>query len=194
MSDQSLTQAWQPFFTTLAGACAVLAGLVFIAVSLHPQITLANTLMRQRALVAASGFLLGLTWSLIMLVPAGTAPLGSVLLFAAGVVGGTTLICQQIRARKLGVSRVRTALGNPLLLVPVVAGVMGLQQPASSLPFVLIAVATTSGLFVLFSQSWSLVLHSIPASDGRERSESRGEAEPVRPRLGQAPRTSSPAG
>src|SRR5690348_10365253 len=30
-------QAWQPFFITLASVCATLAGLLFVAVSLHPD-------------------------------------------------------------------------------------------------------------------------------------------------------------
>ena len=38
MQDFSQTiAAWQPFFITLAGICATLAGLLFVAVSLHPD-------------------------------------------------------------------------------------------------------------------------------------------------------------
>ena len=171
MSDQSLAQAWQPFFIALAGASATLAGLVFIAMSLHPQVTLAHPLMRARTLVAASGCLLAITWSLIMLVPARMAPTGSLLLLAAGIGGGTCLVYQQVRVRTLGLNRMRVALGDPILLTPLIAGVTGLLRPASPLPFVLVAVATGFGLVVLFSQAWALVLYGVRDSDGPYRLE-----------------------
>lgn len=176
MSDQSLAQAWQPFFMALAGASATLAGLVFIAMSLHPQATLAHPLMRVRALIAASGFLLMLVWSLILLVPARTAPLASLLLLAVGIGGAISLVYQEIKVRKLGLNRARVVVGDAVLLAPVLAGVTGLLLPASPLPFVVVAVATSVALFVLFSQSWTLVLHSILDSDGPQRSKAhRGQ-------------------
>src|SRR5690242_13339843 len=135
MSDQSIAQAWQPFFMTLAGASATLAGLVFIAVSLHPQVTLAHPLMRVRALVAALGFLLAVAWSLIMLAPARTAPLASLLLLTVGIMGAISLVYQEFKARKLGLSRVRVVVGDTVLLAPFVAGVTGLLLPTSPLPF-----------------------------------------------------------
>lgn len=173
MADQDLVQAYQPFFMTLAGASATLAGLVFIAVSLHPHVTLAHPLMRVRALVAACGFMLGLAWALIMLLPARTAPTGSLLLLAAGTGGGAFHVYQQIKVRTLGLNIARVVIGDLILSAPIMAGVMGLLQPYSPLPFTLIAIATSVGFFVLFSQSWTLVLHSVLNSDGAYRAGNR---------------------
>lgn len=170
MSDQSIAQAWQPFFMTLAGASATLAGLVFIAVSLHPQATLAHPLMRVRALVAALGFLLAVAWSLILLVPARTAPLASLLLLIVGILGAISLVYQEIKARQLGLNRVRVVVGDAALLAPVVAGVTGLLLPTSPLPFMVVAVAASVALFVLFSQSWTLMIHGILDPDDPHRS------------------------
>lgn len=46
MKDQEILQSWQPFFMTFGGAMAALAGLVFVAMSLHPQPILGHPLMR----------------------------------------------------------------------------------------------------------------------------------------------------
>jgi hypothetical protein len=48
MTDQVVVQEWQPFFMTLAGASAALAGLVFVAMSLHPWPILNHPIMRAR--------------------------------------------------------------------------------------------------------------------------------------------------
>ncbi len=182
MSDQSLAQAWQPFFMALAGASATLAGLVFVAVSLHPQATLAHPLMRVRALVAALGFLLAVAWSLIMLAPARTAPLASLLLLTVGIVGAISLVYQEIKARKLGLNRARVVVGDAVLLAPIVAGVTGLLLPTSPLPFMVVAVAASVALFVLFSQSWTLMLHGILDSDSQLRSKAHGGRPVIPPR------------
>jgi hypothetical protein len=96
--------------------------------------------------------------------------MGSLLLLAVGSGGGAFLIYQQIKVRTLGLNMTRVALGDPLLLAPIIAGVTGLLQPRSPFPFMLIAIATSAGFFVLFSQSWALVLHSVLDSGGPYRS------------------------
>ncbi len=173
MTDQVLVQEWQPFFMTLAGAAAALAGLVFVAMSLHPQPILTHPLMRARAFAAAFGFLIGVAWAFIMLLPARTAPLGSFLLIAVGVGGITFVVYQQMRIRKTGMNVARAILSDILVPTPVAAGIMGLLQPDSEFPFMLLAIAAGVGLFVLFSQSWSLVLHSIGNVDDSQRQTSR---------------------
>ncbi len=184
MANQDLAQAWQPFFMTLAGASAALAGLVFIAISLHPQVTLAHPLMRARALVAGSGFLLGLACALIMLLPVRTAPMGSLLLLGVGIGGGAFLVYQQIKVRTLGLNIARVVIGDCALLSPVVAGVTGLLRPESPFPFVLLATATSVGFFVLFAQSWTLVLHGVHDSGVPRRSELRKGSPVMPPRAG----------
>jgi hypothetical protein len=161
VTDQIVVQEWQPFFLALAGASAALAGLVFVAMSLHPQTILVNPLTRARAFVAAFGYLLGVALALIMLLPARTAPVGSFLLIGLGVGGSVFVISREFRNRHAGLSVPRVVIGDILLLTPIAAGFVGLLQPDSEVPFLLLAIAGGVGLFVLFSQSWTLVLHGV---------------------------------
>ena len=161
VTDQIVVQEWQPFFLALAGASAALAGLVFVAMSLHPQTILVNPLTRARAFVAAFGYLLGVALALIMLLPARTAPVGSFLLIGLGVGGSVFVISRELRNRHAGLSVPRVVIGDILLLTPIAAGFVGLLQPDSEVPFLLLAIAGGVGLFVLFSQSWTLVLHGV---------------------------------
>jgi hypothetical protein len=169
MTDQVVVQAWQPFFMTLAGASAALAGLVFVAMSLHPRPILSHPIMRARAFAAAFGFLLGVAWALIMLMPARTAPVGSCLLIAVG--GGESLIIgyRQVRLRTTGMNVALVVLGDLLMPAPLLAGIVGLLQPHSAFPFLLLAIAAGVGLFLLFFQSWTLVLHSVLGADAAQR-------------------------
>jgi modulator of FtsH protease len=161
MADQVILQEWQSYFVAFAGASAALAGLVFVAMSLHPGPILVNALTRGRAFVAAFGFLIGVAWALIMLLPARTAPVGAVLLIALGVVESAFIIYLQFQVRRTNISVARLLVSDILLLTPVLAGTIGLLQPYSEVPFVLLAIAGGIGLFVLFSQSWTLVLHDV---------------------------------
>jgi modulator of FtsH protease len=169
MSDPIVVQEWQPFFMTLAGASAALAGLVFVAMSLHPRPILSHPIMRARALGTAFGFLLGVAWALILLIPARTAPVGSWLLIAVG--GGESLFLgwRQIQLRTAGMNVVLVVLGDLLLPAPLLAGLVGLLQPYSTFPYILLAIAAGVALFVLFFQSWTLVLHSVLSADEAPR-------------------------
>jgi modulator of FtsH protease len=169
MSDPVVVQEWQPFFMTLAGASAALAGLVFVAMSLHPRPILSHPIMRARALGTAFGFLLGVAWALILLMPARTAPVGSWLLVAVG--GGESLFIgvRQIQLRTAGVCVALVVLGDLLLPAPLLAGIVGLLQPHSAFPYILLAIAAGMALFLLFFQSWTLVLHSVLSADEAQR-------------------------
>jgi hypothetical protein len=170
VSDQVAVQEWQPFFIAFAGASAALAGLVFVAMSLHPGPILVNPLTRARAFVAAFGYLVGVALALIMLLPARTAPAGGILLITVGVGASLFVIYRELRIRTAGLSVARLVIGDILLLTPIAAGCVGLLQPRSELPFLLLAIAVGMGLFLLFSQSWTLVLHGvIYKADGQRR-------------------------
>jgi hypothetical protein len=176
MGQQTIVQDWQPFFTTLAGASAALAGLVFVAMSLHPNEILRDALIRSRAFSAASGFLLAVVWAFAMLLPARIAPVGSYALVALGIGGFAFQIGLQLRVRKAGLRVVRALLGDVLILAPVPAGFLGFLSPDSQYPFEIIAAAATLGILILFAQSWELVVLSV--THPRER---RGQEPPPVP-------------
>jgi hypothetical protein len=177
-----LVQEWQPFFMTLAGASAALAGLVFVAMSLHPWPILSNPLTRARAFAAAFGFLLGVAWALIMLLPARTAPAGSLLLIALGIGESVFIGYRQMQVRKAGMSVARAVVADFLVPAPLLAGIVGLLQPHSEFPFLLVAIMAGVGLFLLFAQSWTLVLHSITSADAAQRQEPQSGISPQGPK------------
>jgi modulator of FtsH protease len=178
MADQVVVQEWQPFFTTLASASAALAGLVFVAMSLHPRPILNHPIMRARAFAAAFGFLLGVAWGLIMLLPAGTAPAGSILLMAVGAAESLFIGYRQMRIRTAGMNVALVVLGDLLMPAPLLAGIVGLLQPESVFPFLLLAITAGLGLFLLFFQSWTLVLHSVLDADEPQRPTARRRSAP----------------
>lgn len=161
MSDQIMVQQWQPFYTALAGASAALAGLVFVAMSLHPWPILSHRVMRARAFAAAFGFLLGVAWALIMLMPASIAPVASVLLIVVGAGESLFIGYRQLQIRSAGMNVALVLLADLLMPAPILAGIVGLLRPHAAFPFALLAIMAGVGLFVLFFQSWSLVVHSV---------------------------------
>lgn len=183
MADPVVVQEWQPFFTALAGASAALAGLVFVAMSLHPWMILSHPIMRARAFAAAFGFLLGVAWALIMLLPARTAPAGSYLLIAVGAGESVFIGYRQIQVRNAGMNVALVVLADLLVPVPLVAGIVSLLQPRSDTPYLLLAIVAGVGLFLLFFQSWTLVLHSV-LSAGAKEAEQAAEARHSTSRLG----------
>jgi hypothetical protein len=146
--------------------------------SLHPWPILSNPLTRARAFAAAFGFLLGVAWALIMLLPARTAPVGSILLLVVGGGESVFIVNRQIQIRKAGMNVTRAVLADLLMLAPLLAGIVGLLQPHSGFPFLLLAIAAGVGLFFLFSQSWALVLHSIINDDDAPRQEPQSSNHP----------------
>jgi hypothetical protein len=56
-----------------------------------------------------------------------------------------------------------------LIPAPLLAGLVGLLRPQSAFPFLLLAIAAGVGLFLLFFQSWTLVLHSVLDADEAQR-------------------------
>jgi hypothetical protein len=169
MTDQVVVQEWQPFFMALAGVSAALAGLVFVAMSLHPWPILSHPIMRARAFAAAFGFLLGVAWALIMLLPASTAPASSVLLITVG--GGESLVIgyRQLQVHTAGMNIALVVLADLLMPAPLLAGIVGLLQPHSTFPFLLLAITAGVGLFLLFFQSWTLVVHSVLSPEDAPR-------------------------
>ncbi|WIG58027.1 MAG: hypothetical protein OJF49_000772 [Ktedonobacterales bacterium] len=177
MADSVVVQQWQPFFTALAGASAALAGLVFVAMSLHPWPILSHPIMRARAFAAAFGFLLGVAWALIMLMPASTAPVGGWLLIAVGAGESVFIGSRQIQLRTSGMNIALVVLADLLIPAPLLAGIVGLLRPQSAFPFLLLAITAGVGLFLLFFQSWTLVLHSALSADEAQPPAPPGETQ-----------------
>jgi hypothetical protein len=72
-------KSWHNFAVALAGATAALTGLVFVAVSIHLQEVLADSVHRRRAGSAFLALLIGLGAALLLLFPAMTRQVYGVL-------------------------------------------------------------------------------------------------------------------
>jgi hypothetical protein len=62
-------------------------------------------------------------------------------------------------------SPVAVRAGLAVLSAPLLAGIVGLLQPHSAFPYILVAIAAGVALFLLFFQSWTLALHSVLSAD-----------------------------
>ncbi|GHO41877.1 hypothetical protein [Ktedonospora formicarum] len=84
--------AWESFFVTAGGAAAVLAGLIFVGISINLQKVLERTIVSRGAWVSLLTLVEVLLISLFMLIPGQTLP-------ALGAeVGGIGLICWMVMA------------------------------------------------------------------------------------------------
>ena len=68
--------------------------------------------------------------------------------------------------------------GLAVLPAPLLAGIVGLLQPHSAFTYTLLAIAAGVALFLLFFQSWTLVLHSALSADETPLPVPRQEAAP----------------
>ena len=94
------------------------------------------------------------------------------MLITLGIGESMFVVYRQMQVRKTGMNVTRAVLADLLVPAPVLAGLLGLLQPESAFPFLRLAIAAGVGLFVLFSQSWTLVLHSITNVPDSRRQES----------------------
>lgn len=126
-------KAWESFFVTAGGAAAVLAGLIFVGISINLQKLLERTIVSRGAWVSLLTLIEVLIVSLLILIPEQSlAILGS-------EIGGTGLICWLVmsivtihqfkHARKDGFSEGQTWYGrlamillSQLITVPFMVG------------------------------------------------------------------------
>jgi modulator of FtsH protease len=169
--DAELITAWQPFFTVSAGAAAALAGLLFIALSIHVREIAAHRAFRYRALATLSIPLAVLVVSGLVLVPRqsgrtlGLAELVPLLLQFGAVVGWF----QNARA-SVTMARayaVRTVIGLVLILVAIAGAAilaLGFESGLAILAFFCLASLVWMGF-----NSWALLFAIADAEKAEER-------------------------
>jgi len=102
MSFADQIQTWQPFFTTVAGLAATLAGLLLVGLGLNPRIMAPNGPSGMRVLAAQTfhHFLVLLVIALIVLAPTETARPLALTLLIVGAQGLTRGGLDLRRARR----------------------------------------------------------------------------------------------
>jgi hypothetical protein len=166
MTDPWLQQlaAWHNFYLLLGPAAATLTGLMFVVVSLGPQLIAAHTATGVRAFVtpAVVYFTTVLVVAALMTVPAVPAPLLGALL-ALGSLGGLCYLGRtgaQTQWRQAQLDRrdwlwyVGLPIGSYLLLLGVAVG-LGLRHP---LGLASVAGAVLLLLVIGIRNAWDVVL------------------------------------
>jgi len=69
-------EAWQTLYTTLATSVAALAGLLFVAMSIHIEAIMRTPILRFRSAITATGLVLAFTQAGAVLVPQPAVALG----------------------------------------------------------------------------------------------------------------------
>jgi modulator of FtsH protease len=154
-------ELWHDFFLATAGAAAALAGLLFVALSLHTRYIATNTVYRDMARGSVIGLVMALILSLLVLVQQPVTWLAAEYIAAGGVyvvfVGGRQLLdMRRARRRIPGESLVRSMAAYVLSAIGIVAGI-GLAFSAGP---GLYAVAVIVVAIVLWSlwNAWELVM------------------------------------
>jgi hypothetical protein len=80
------SETWQTFYATIAGATAALAGLLFVALSLHLRAIITNPALLGQAREALGGFLSILVLAILVLIPGQGRHLLGAELIASGFV------------------------------------------------------------------------------------------------------------
>jgi hypothetical protein len=155
----SVAGDFQEFFAALAAVAAVLTGLLFAALSLHPSDLLSRQLLRNRAV----GVLAGLVWvtfaSLAMLFP-GRFVIVVALFELAGAVA---LLIGNLQALRHGWShsdfhRPRALLGDGLLVLALLGAVLLLVGASDDAAVGTLAVAMGGAAILECWQGWALVV------------------------------------
>jgi hypothetical protein len=155
---------WSDFYVALAGAAAVLLGLVFVALSIHIERPRGELPVRGLAIEAGSSLFYPLLIALVMLVPAGRPGPQAVLLLLIAVFGLLTTRAAYAEGR----ARPHTRMGLVFRFVVPLGAMIGLVAAAVGLaldwePGVwLVAAVALVHVIVGTQNAWDLVLGATP--------------------------------
>ena len=173
-ADPQLIAGWQPFFAVSAGAAAALAGLLFVALSIHAQEIAEHPPFRYRALATLSIPLVVLVVSGLALLPRQTRFLGFEELVPLVLQGyGVLAWFRQARAsaqlaRGYGL---RTAVGVAFIILAILGALLLFVGLEIGLGF--LALFCLISLVWMAFNSWALLFAIADA-------EKLGESPPVR--------------
>ena len=161
MIDSAVLTDWRPFFLMVAGASASLAGLIFVALSLHVRHITTVALYRYRARLSLLSVTSVLVMASLVLIPGQSAlQLGvkeAVPLIAMIVVLAMGLV--ELRKMRNAARRpyvVRTAVGLLLVIVMTVGDI--LLATGRSLGLEILALCCLLFLAWMLFNAWALVI------------------------------------
>ena len=152
---------WHDFFLATAGAAAALAGLLFVALSLHMRYIATETVYREMARGSLIGLVMALVLSLLVLAhqPVRWLGIGAALAGAAylGIVAGQQVFSLRRSGRPLpGESLVRSIVGYFLAFVGLVTG-LGIAFEIGPGLYVIALIVVAIVMWSLWN-AWVLVI------------------------------------
>ena|SRR5215469_7137257 len=158
MTSTYQPEAWQTLYSTLATSVAALAGLLFVAMSLHIEAIMHAPLLRLRAAVNAMGLVLAFTEAGVVLIPQSFVALGievtmlGILSLLLPASFGIRLIRANITNRK----QWRTPAFACVYLVGIVGGVLVALDLTLGMYLVTAQYFATIALF--FTNAWVMMI------------------------------------
>ena len=156
-----MSEQWNSFFSMVGGGAAALAGLIFVAMSINPEIIIRNTTHKNRAINMLTGFtavfmacsfalignqyliVLGLEWLVLWLIATASFISGYVIAIRSGM-------------SSFGLSTPRLAGATTCYLAEVIGAIFLVLGHSTGL--YIAAIATTVLFAFLISGAWLLMI------------------------------------
>jgi hypothetical protein len=137
-------EAWQTLYTMLGGSLAALAGLLFVAMSLHLEAIMRTPILRMRSVVNTIGVVVLFTLAGVVLVPRPPLAFGTevVIFNLMGLMLPTWIAVRLIRAHMTPMIPKRAAVWAGIYLVGIAGGI-------------LLAFDLTAGMYLLTTHYFS---------------------------------------
>jgi modulator of FtsH protease len=153
-------ESWQNLFIMLGGASAALAGLLFVAVSLHFEAVVNDRIQRERAWANTFMIVVLLINSVIILVPQSIAATG-IELCLVGALYPPFLVSRAIAIRRSGniiprISLVRASISIVIASLGIVGGISLVLERGGG--FYILAIQSAAILAWVIVHAWSLLL------------------------------------
>jgi modulator of FtsH protease len=161
-ASETISPAWQPFFTAQLGAAATLGGLVFVGLSLNLNKILAYPALPIRAMIALILLLLVLIVSSIVLIPHQKLNAIGTEMFLLAITGWGAVTAMDVHVfRKTKLQSKRRYVFNMILLqvatFPCVIGSVMMLLGCTS-GFYLIAVGVVASFVKAVFDAWVLLV------------------------------------
>ena|SRR5579864_6446619 len=146
MSSTYQPEAWQTLYIMMGGSVATLAGLLFVAMSLHTEAIMETPVLRLRAAGSTMGLVLVFTQAGVILIPQSVVALG-IELTILGILSlmlPVNIAIRLIRAHMANRIPMRTPVFACIYLVGTIGGV-------------LIAFNLTAGMYMVTAQCFATI-------------------------------------
>jgi len=165
VSYQFVVSGWHDFYIVAGTASATLAGLLFVALSLHLRIVVASADVRSLARVTLANFGAVLILALFMMIPEAPAAaasqligvgLVSIVVTVPSLVGAAKGRGRTLRFMRLQRLVLRFGLSGLSYLTIIVAGILLLASLDSA--FIWLVIATVVLLLISLRNTWDLLV------------------------------------